>query len=75
MKDVNDKKKVYYQEEEIPLFLTVEDVANVLKISKPFAYNLFCENDFPAIKIGTRRLVRREKLLKWLEKHETASLN
>ena len=61
--------KIYYREEEIPLILSAEDVADILKVSRSFAYNLFYAKGFPAIKIGSRRFVRREKLLKWLEAH------
>ena len=62
--------KTYYNEEEIPLILSAEDVADILKVSKSFAYNLFYAKGFPSIRIGSRRFVRREKLLKWLEAHE-----
>ena len=62
--------KTYDREEEIPLILSAEDVADILKVSRSFAYNLFYAKGFPAIKIGSRRFVRREKLLKWLEAHE-----
>ena len=71
MKDTIPAKKTYHSEEEIPLFLTVEDVANVLKISTSFAYHLFYEKDFPAIKLGSRRIVHKEKLFKWLEEYKT----
>jgi excisionase family DNA binding protein len=75
MKDTIPAKKTYHSEEEIPLFLTVEDVANVLKISTSFAYHLFYEEDFPAIKLGSRRIVHKEKLFKWLDKHKQSDIN
>ena len=75
MKNTIPAKKTYHSEEEIPLFLTVEDVANVLKISTSFAYHLFYEKDFPAIKLGSRRIVHKEKLFKWLEEHKTAGVS
>ncbi len=62
--------KTYYHEEEIPLILSAEDVADILKVSRSFAYNLFYAKGFPSIRIGSRQFVRREKLLKWLESHE-----
>ncbi len=71
MKNTMPAKMTYHNEDEIPLFLTVEDVANVLKISTSFAYHLFYEKDFPAIKLGSRRIVHKEKLFMWLEEHKT----
>ena len=75
MKDTIATKKTYHNEGEIPLFLTVEDVANILKISTSFSYHLFYEKDFPAIKLGSRRIVHKEKLFKWLEEHKTTSIS
>lgn len=75
MKNTIPAKKTYHNENEIPLFLTVEDVANVLKISTSFAYHLFYEKDFPAIKLGSRRIVHKEKLFKWLEEHKTTGIS
>ena len=47
---------------------TVNDIANVLKISRSKAYNLVNSNGFPAIKIGTTIRVPKEEFEKWINK-------
>jgi excisionase family DNA binding protein len=38
--------------------LTVKDVAGILKISLPLAYQLFKRKDFPALRIGQRQQIK-----------------
>ncbi len=59
----------YSTYESIPLFLDAIDIANVLGIPRSDAYFLLHAADFPAITIGGRVLVRKEKLFLWLEHH------
>ena len=54
---------------ECEVFLTVSEVADILNICKPYAYNLFAETDFPGMKIGNRYLVRKDKFFSWMENH------
>lgn len=51
--------------ERLPMFLTVEDVAKVMGIGKPNAYELFKRQDFPSIRVGRRLVVAREAFLRW----------
>lgn len=51
------------------IVLTVLEVADILNICKPYAYNLFAEPDFPGMKIGNRYLVRKDKFFSWIEDH------
>ena len=51
-----------------PLTLTVEDLIWELNISRPTAYALVKEKDFPSFNIGRRVLVNREKLQEWLDR-------
>ena len=51
--------------EELPLFLNIEMVANVLGVATSTAYELMHEKDFPALKIGSRLLVPKEKFCQW----------
>ena len=46
------EKKVYKSYEELPLMLTVLDVAAVLGISRAGAYELVRSDGFPVLKIG-----------------------
>ena len=61
---VQSKFKSY---EELPLFLTAKTVAEVLGISVAGAYELLHQEDFPVLKIGSRLVVPKEKLLLWIE--------
>lgn len=46
--------------------LSVSDTAKLLGISKPTAYALFRQQDFPSFRIGNRLLVAEAALDKWL---------
>ena len=63
------KKSIYKTKEEMPLFLTVMDVANLLGISRASAYELVRQENFPKLKIVQgRTIVPRDRLLEWLDK-------
>ncbi len=51
------------------IVVTFAEVADILNICKPYAYNLFAEPDFPGMKIGNRYLVRKDKFFSWMENH------
>ena len=62
------KKSIYKTKEEMPLFLTVMDVANLLGISRASAYELVREENFPKLKIVQgRTIIPRDRLLEWLD--------
>ncbi len=62
------EKKVYKSYEELPLMLTVLDVAAVLGISRAGAYELVRSDGFPVLKIGNRIVIPKDKFLLWIEK-------
>lgn len=49
------------------LLLKVEDVARLLGVSKPHAYNLVARGEIPSVRIGRSLRVRRDQLLAWLD--------
>ena len=62
------KQSIYKNKEELPMFLTVMDVANLLGISRASAYELVREDNFPKLKIVQgRTIIPRDRLLEWLD--------
>ena len=61
------KESIYKTYEELPLFLNAEAVANVLGVAVSTAYELMHGKDFPALKIGSRLLVPKEKFRQWVD--------
>ncbi len=62
------KQSIYKSKDELPMFLTVMDVANLLGISRASAYELTREENFPKLKIVQgRTIIPRDRLLEWLE--------
>ena len=59
----------YSRYEDIPLFLDALDIVHVLGIPKSTAYCMMHAQDFPVITIGNRKMIRKEKLFEWLDKH------
>ena len=59
---------MFKSKEELPMFLTVMDVANLLGISHKSAYELVREDNFPKLKIVQgRTIIPRDRLLEWLD--------
>lgn len=62
------KHSVFKSKDELPMFLTVMDVANLLGISRASAYELAGEENFPKLKIVQgRTIIPRDRLLEWLD--------
>ena len=53
---------MYKNYDDLPLMLSVHDVAEVLGISKSSAYVLAKEKGFPTLKIGARVVVPRDRV-------------
>lgn len=47
--------------------LTVEEAADELHLSRPVAYELVKEPDFPSFRIGKRILINRLGLQRWID--------
>ena len=63
------KESMYKSYDELPLFLNAEMVANALGVSPSSGYELMHEKDFPALKIGNRIVVPKEKFIAWVERN------
>ena len=65
------KQSTYKTYDDLPLFLNTAMVAQVLGISTASSYELMHDNDFPALKIGNRLVVPKEKFVAWVEQNTT----
>ena len=62
------KKEIFKSYEELPLMLSVPEMAAALGISRAGAYELARSERFPALRIGTRIVVPKDKLQEWVDK-------
>ena len=53
---------------QLPLFLNAEMTAKLLGISLSSAYELMHEEGFPALRIGNRIVVPKEKFCRWVDR-------
>ena len=60
-------KEFYKNYDELPLILSVSQVAIVLGISRTSSYYLVKEKDFPSITIGSRIVVPKDELILWIK--------
>ena len=54
--------------DQLPVALNALQVAAMLGISRAGAYNLMRSEGFPTLRIGSRMVVPKDKLLAWLDK-------
>ena len=52
---------------DLPLFLNVNLVAQVLGVSISTAYEVMHEPGFPTLRVGSRMVVPKEKFIQWAE--------
>ena len=62
------KKEILKSYEELPLMLSVSEMAAALGISRAGAYELARSEGFPALRIGTRIVIPKDKLQEWVDK-------
>ena len=59
-------KSTYANLEELPLTIKAHEAAAVLRISKSKVYDLARTESFPAVRIGKRIVIPRDKLIEWM---------
>ena len=69
----NCLKTTYANIEDLPLTLNAHEVAAVLRISKSKVYELAQSESFPAIRIGKRVVIPRDKLIQWMNSQAEVS--
>lgn len=62
------KKETFKSYEDLPLMLSVPEMAAALGISRAGAYELARSEGFPALRIGTRIVIPKDKLQEWADK-------
>ena len=62
------KKETFKSYEDLPLMLSVAEMAAALGISRAGAYELARSEGFPALRIGTRIVIPKDKLQEWVDK-------
>ena len=68
-------KNTYKSYDDLPLMLSVMDVAALFGISRSHAYDLVHEKGFPVMELGGRIIVPKDALIKWIKaKTDTTEL-
>ena len=62
------KKGTFKSYEDLPLMLSVPEMAAALGISRSGAYELARSEGFPALRIGNRIVIPKDKLQEWVDK-------
>jgi excisionase family DNA binding protein len=58
---------MYKNTDDLPITLTVKDIADILGISRNNAYALSNSKDFPSIRIGKKRIViPKSAFVEWM---------
>lgn len=68
------KENYYKSYDELPLMLSVHEIAKVLGISKTSAYESVRSKCFPVLKIGSRMIVPKEKFREWVKQNTGGSV-
>ena len=62
------KKETFKSYEDLPLMLSVPEMGAALGISRAGAYELARSEGFPALRIGNRIVIPKDKLQEWVDK-------
>ena len=66
-------KTTYTNIKDLPLTLNAREAAGVLRISKSKVYELARMESFPAVRIGKRVVIPRDKLIEWMKEQAEVS--
>ncbi len=58
-----------HEKENYPIILTAKEISQILKVSKPTAYEIMEKRDFPLIRFGRCKRVLRDEFFTWLKNH------
>ena len=63
------KKETFKSYEDLPLMLSVPEMAAAMGISRAGAYELARSEGFPALRIGTRIVIPKDELREWIKRN------
>ena len=69
------KMSVCKSYDDLPLFLNASLVSQVLGMSISTAYELMNEPGFPVLRVGSRMVVPKDKLVEWVSQHTQGGAN
>lgn len=61
------EKRIYKSYDDLPLYVDAMTVASLLGVSRSTAYELMRKKGFPSMRVGSRIIVPKDKLLRWLD--------
>ena len=56
----------YYSEKELPVMLTVQDIAAFLRVSKNTAYSFVSSGAIPVVKVGRQIRIHRDDVIRYV---------
>jgi len=62
-------KTKYKTLDDLPVTLNATDIAETLGLSRAGAYNLIKSKGFPTLRIGSRKIVPKDKFIEWIYKN------
>ena len=63
------KKETFKSYEDLPLMLSVPEMAAAMGISRAGAYELARSEGFPALRVGTRIVIPKDELREWMKRN------
>ena len=67
------KESKYKSYDELPLMLSVTDMAEVLSISRAGAYELVKTEGFPSLSVGSRIIIPKDQFISWVKRQSSES--
>ena len=55
--------------DQLPFMLNAKDLVRIMRLSRSEAYAYMHSKGFPTTTLGSRMLVRKDKLIEWLDRH------
>ena len=57
----------YYREEDVPMMLTIQELAGFLRVSKNTAYHFVNTGKVPSVKVGHQIRIFRDNVIQYIK--------